>query len=43
MQLHSTGLLRSSEKVHLEGKKVACFTWNLVQNLMSLVLISKSN
>ena len=29
--------------VHLDGKILACFTENLVQNLMNLVLSSKSD
>ena len=29
--------------IHLDGKNLACFTWNLVQNLMNLVIFSKSN
>ena len=28
---------------NLDIKSLACFTWNLFQNLMSLVLISESN
>ena len=38
-----THFLRSRKLVHLNGKNLSCFTWNLVQNLMSLTLISKSN
>ena len=37
-----SGFLRSSKIVHLDGKNLACFTQNLEQNLMSLVLMSKS-
>ena len=29
--------------VHLDAKNITCFTQNLVQNLLSLVLASKSN
>ena len=38
-----TGLLRSSNLVYLESKNSAYFTGNLVQNLMNLVLNSKSD
>ena len=30
----------NSKLVHLDIKNLACFNWNLVQNLMNLVLIS---
>ena len=36
-------VLRSSKLVHLERKNLACFTWNLMRSLMSLVLVFKSN
>ena len=42
-QFRSISLLRSSKKVHLDGKNVAFFTQNLVQNLINLVLRSKSD
>ena len=42
-QLRCTGWLRSSKLVHLYGKKLACFTGHLMQNLMHLVFFSKSN
>ena len=32
-----------SKLVHLGGKNLACFIWNLVQILLNLALISKSN
>ena len=38
-----TVFLRSSKPVKLNWRKSACYTWNLVQNLLSLVLISKTN
>ena len=40
--LRST-LVRSSKLVHLDGRKLASFTWNLVQSLMDLIFSSKNN
>ena len=37
-QFCCTDLLQSSNLVHLDGKNLACFIENLVQNLMNLVL-----
>ena len=38
-----TSLLCSSKLIHLGRNILACLTWNLVQDLMNLVLIAKSN
>ena len=38
-----TRLLRSIELVYLDYENLTCFSWNMLQNLMCLVLISKSN
>ena len=35
--------MHSSKLVYLGGKNLACLTLNLVQNLMSLVSVSKSD
>ena len=42
-QFRCIGLLCSSKLVHSDGKKLACFMSNLVQNLMNLVFSSKDN
>ena len=42
-QFCSAGLLHSSKLVHLDGKKLACFTWNIMHNLINFVFFSKSN
>ena len=42
-QFRCTGLLYSSKLEHLDGKTLTCFIQNLVQNLMNLLLSSKSN
>ena len=42
-QFRCTGLLCSSQLVHLDGKNLTCFIQNLVQNLMNLILRSKSD
>ena len=41
-QFCCTDLVCSSKLVHLDDKNWACLTYNLMQMLMSLVLISKS-
>ena len=42
-QFCCTGLLRSNKLVHVDAKNMARFTQNLVQNLMSLLLASRTN
>ena len=42
-QFRRTGLLCNSKLVHLDGKNLTRFIQNLVQNLMNLILSSKSN
>ena len=42
-QFRCTGLLCNSKLVHLDGKNLTRFIQNLVQNLMNLILSSKSN
>ena len=42
-QFRCACLLRRNKLVHLDSKDWPSFTWNLVQNLMSLALASKGN
>ena len=42
-QFRCAGLLCSSKLDHLDRKSLPDFTWNLVQNLISLVVFSKNN
>ena len=42
-QFRCTGLLRRSKQIHLDAKNLTFFFQNLVQNLLNLVLSSKSD